>query len=120
MKALVVDDEKNIQELIKILLEEYGIESDVASTFKESLEYINKNYYDLALLDLRLPDGSGIELVDKLLEINPRLDIIFSSGYQKETCDTDTLIHKKRFDYISKPYPIITLLKAIRKTLDNK
>ncbi len=121
-KILVVEDEDVVRDFVKSVLVEHSYNVTCVKTAKEALKIFLKdyNYFDLALVNILLPDGSGIELVDKLLEINPRLDIIFSSGYQKETCDTDTLIHKKRFDYISKPYPIITLLKAIRKTLDNK
>ncbi|WP_456399903.1 sigma-54-dependent transcriptional regulator [Persephonella sp.] len=117
MKALVVDDEKNIQELIKILLEEYGIESDVASTFKESLEYINKNYYDLALLDLRLPDGSGIDILKEIKSINIRTEVVIITAFASSETAVEA-IKLGAYDYIAKPFNINDLRLIIRNVKD--
>ena len=61
--ALVVDDEVDLCRLMQITLTKMGIKSDVAYTLSQAKAYWQENDYDFCLTDLKLPDGSGLELV---------------------------------------------------------
>jgi len=62
MKALVVDDEKSLLDIFEIVLKDFGFEVDFSISFEDAKKLIEENYYDFAILDLRLPDGSGLDL----------------------------------------------------------
>ena len=113
MKALIVDDEINIQEILSMLLEEAGFEVDRASSYKEALELIENRYYDLALLDLRLPDGSGIDILKKLKEKNPKTEAVIITAF----ASSDTAVEAIKlgaYDYLTKPFELNELRLIIR------
>ena len=60
MRALIVDDEMNIRKVLRVILEENNLEVNEAASVSESVITIKDNYFDIAIVDLRLPDGSGI------------------------------------------------------------
>src|SRR2546423_1781420 len=64
-EVLLVEDEKNISELIRDVLSADGIEVQVAETVAEGARLLQKRAPDLLILDLKLPDGEGIELLDR-------------------------------------------------------
>jgi two-component system response regulator PilR (NtrC family) len=113
MRAIVVDDEKNISELLSILLSEYDIESDTASSYSEARSYIKENYYDLALLDLRLPDGSGIDILKQIKEKNPKTEVVIITAFASSETAVEA-IKLGAYDYISKPFNINDLRLIIR------
>jgi two-component system response regulator PilR (NtrC family) len=113
MKALVVDDELNIQEILTILLEDFGFQVDRASNRKEADDLIDENYYDLALLDLRLPDGSGIDILKKLKEKNPKTEVVIVTAFASSETAVEA-IKLGAYDYISKPFEINELRLLIR------
>jgi len=113
MKALVVDDEVNIQEILSILLEDFDFQVDKASSLKEADELVEKNYYDLALVDLRLPDGSGIDILKKLKEKNPKTEVVIITAF----ASSDTAVEAIKlgaYDYLSKPFELNELRLLIR------
>ena len=113
MKAIIVDDEINIQEILSILLEDFGFHVDRASNKNEAEKLISQNYYDLALLDLRLPDGSGIEILKKLKEKNPKTEAVIITAF----ASSDTAVEAIKlgaYDYISKPFELNELRLIIR------
>ncbi len=113
MRALIVDDESNIQEILSILLEDFGFQVDRASNKNEAEKLISQNYYDLALLDLRLPDGSGIEILKKLKEKNPKTEAVIITAF----ASSDTAVEAIKlgaYDYISKPFELNELRLLIR------
>lgn len=72
-RILVVDDEKDILETLKDILERKGYVTDTAETGKEAMEKSKKQVYNLALLDVMLPDIEGTELLTKLHGTTPRM-----------------------------------------------
>ncbi len=113
MKAIIVDDEINIQEILSILLKDFGFHVDRASNKNEAEKLISQNYYDLALLDLRLPDGSGIEILKKLKEKNPKTEAVIITAF----ASSDTAVEAIKlgaYDYISKPFELNELRLIIR------
>ncbi|WP_029520027.1 sigma-54 dependent transcriptional regulator [Persephonella sp. IF05-L8] len=113
MKALIVDDEINIQEILSMLLEEAGFQVDRASSYKEAIKLLEDKYYDLALLDLRLPDGSGIDVLRRLKEKNPKTEAVIITAF----ASSDTAVEAIKlgaYDYLSKPFELNELRLLIR------
>ncbi len=113
MRALIVDDETSIREILKIILSEFNFEVDEAGSFEEAKEKIEHNYYDLATFDLKLPDGSGIDLLKLLKEKNPKAEAIMMTAF----ASSDTAVEAIKigaFDYIAKPFDINELRLLLR------
>jgi DNA-binding NtrC family response regulator len=78
--ALIVDDDKAILRTFSIILKRKGYTTDTAETGKEALDKINYNNYDVALIDMRLPDIQGTDLVAKLPEKSLKMVKIILTG----------------------------------------
>ena len=120
MRALIVDDEKSIREILKIILSEFDFEIDEAGSFEEGKKKIEENYYDLATFDLKLPDGTGIDLLKLLKEKNPKAEAIMMTAF----ASSDTAVEAIKigaYDYISKPFDVNELrllLRNVKKKLE--
>jgi two-component system response regulator PilR (NtrC family) len=120
MKALVVDDEKSLVDIFRIVLEEFEFEVNFAFSFKEAEEKISKNYYDFAILDLKLPDGSGLDLLRLLKNKNEKTEVVIITAYSSSETAVEA-IKTGSYDYISKPFDISHLrriIKNIKQKLD--
>ncbi len=113
MKAIVVDDEKNIQDIIEILLEEFDFSVEKASDLSSAFNLIEQSYYDLAFVDLRLPDGSGIEVLKKLKEKNKKTEVVIITAFASSETAVEA-IKLGAYDYISKPFELNELRLLIR------
>ena len=72
-KALIIDDEPDIRELLEITLGRMKLDTRSARNLKEARELLAREHYDLCLTDMRLPDGSGLELVQYIQQQHPQL-----------------------------------------------
>jgi two-component system response regulator PilR (NtrC family) len=66
--VLIVDDEADIRELLVLTLSRMGVDADTASSFKEAQDALKARQYDLALTDMRLPDGDGLQVLRHIAE----------------------------------------------------
>jgi len=80
-RILVIDDDKSILRTFTRILQKNGYEVDVAETGKEALEISRKKGYDLALIDIRLPDMDGTDLLIKMQKIMPNAIKIMITGF---------------------------------------
>ncbi|MFB3888143.1 MAG: response regulator [Candidatus Bathyarchaeia archaeon] len=80
-QILVIDDDKSILRTFTRILQKNGYEIDVAETGKEGLEKAKKKAYDLALIDIRLPDMDGTDLLVKLQKIMKNAVKIMITGF---------------------------------------
>ena len=111
-RLMVIDDEKGIQEILVEVLSSKGYEVDVASSGSEGLEKISNEFYNVAIIDIRLQDMTGIEVMEKIDEISPDTEIIIMTAYA--SVDTAIKAIKGRaFDYIAKPFETEKLLDAL-------
>ena len=78
---LIVDDDKTILEGFKVLLETKKYKISTAENGREALEKVRNNFYNLALLDLKLPDMEGTDLISEFHQIKPEIKIIVVTGY---------------------------------------
>jgi two-component system response regulator PilR (NtrC family) len=116
MRILVVDDEAHLRELLEITLIKMGLEVDSAESLTAARAFLNKTSYALVLTDMRLPDGSGMELVQEVsvLYKNTPIAVITAFG----SADNAVVALKAgAFDYVSKPVALDQLRKLVRSAL---
>ncbi|MBN2334452.1 response regulator [Candidatus Bathyarchaeota archaeon] len=111
---LLVDDDDNILYFTRLILEEGGYRVETAATGREAIEKAEQNDIDLALLDYRLPDITGEELVYKLKSLHENLEVIFLTGYR--SLDEDVPLPESKM-VLTKPITDEALLDAIKNVL---
>ncbi|MDY7540583.1 sigma-54 dependent transcriptional regulator [Undibacterium sp. RTI2.1] len=115
-RILVVDDEAHLRELLEITLIKMGLDVDSAETLAVARNYLSKSSYALILTDMRLPDGSGMELVQDVNSHykNTPIAVITAFG----SADNAVVALKAgAFDYVSKPVALDQLRKLVRSAL---
>lgn len=115
-KILLVDDESSIRRTLKEILafEKYDIVE--AADGLEAIEQIDRQLFDVVLLDIKMPRMDGIEAFHRILEIAPSLPVIMISGH----ADIETaveMVKQGAFDFISKPPDLNKLLNTIKNAL---
>jgi len=115
-RILIVDDEKDILQSMKEILELEGYTVDTAETGGEAIEKSKNQFYNLALLDIRLPDMEGTELLTKLHGTMPRMMKIMVTGYPSVQNAVESL-NLGADAYIMKPVKPKELLKTVEEKL---
>ena len=116
IRILVVDDDESIRTVLKTILEDEGYVVDVAENGKEAIEKTNSIFYNLALIDVRLPDMDGTELLDAIKETTPKMIKIIITGYPTLKNAVEA-VNKNADGYIIKPLNIENFLKTLKKHL---
>lgn len=117
-KILLVDDDRNICDTLSLILESRGHDVDVAHTGKAALEKSKTKAYDLAVLDVRLPDIEGTKLLRTMHETRPRMVKIMLTGYYPETQNAIDAIKNGAEAYFTKPVNLVHLIEAIEDRLE--
>jgi DNA-binding NtrC family response regulator len=115
-RILVVDDDENIRKVLATILEEEGYTVDEAEDAKKAIEKTKRNVYNLALIDIRLPDMEGIELLTKMKETVPRMRKIIITGYPTLQNAIEA-VNRGADAYILKPFDMDKVLATIKKQL---
>ena len=103
MRILVVDDEKNIQRTMMLALESMGHESMAAPSGAMAIEELKAAPYDVVFLDLNLRQESGLDVLQDILRVSPRTEVIIFTAF----ASIDTAVEAMRrgaFDYLPKPF----------------
>jgi len=114
--VLIIDDELDLRELLKLTLAKMGIESTAVETIKEAVTALQEKTFDLCLTDMRLPDGNGLELVDYTQKNYPQLPIAVLTAYGNVDMAVDAL-KLGAFDFLSKPVELSRLRALINNAL---
>lgn len=117
-RALIIDDEPDIRELLEITLGRMQICTDSAATVASAKQLLAHNYYDLCLTDMHLPDGKGLELVELIQQQYPQLPVAVITAHGS----IDTAIESMKagaFDFISKPVDLQTLRKLVNTAIES-
>ena len=115
-KILVIDDDENIRNTMKTILEDEGYVVDLAATGREAIEKTQKTAYNLALLDIRLPDMEGVELLKLIKDPTPRTRKIMVTGYPSMQ-NAITALNKNADAYLIKPVNVEKLLTTVKEQL---
>ena len=117
-KALIIDDEPDIRELLEITLGRMKLDTRSARNLKEARECLAREHYDLCLTDMRLPDGCGLELVQFIQQQYPQLPVAMITAYGSLDAAVDAM-KAGAFDYLNKPIDLKVLRNLITASLKN-
>ena len=117
-KILIVDDEEDITFIFKIILEDANYKVDTFNDPIEALSNYKKNYYDLILLDLKLPSISGTELYNRILDMDSNTRICFlTSSEQISLFNKNENVVPKDITVIQKPIENRVFVQKIKDLL---
>lgn len=117
-RALIIDDEPDIRELLEITLGRMQIDTHSAANVGKAKQLLAENAYHLCLTDMRLPDGSGLEIVNFIQQHQPQLPVAVITAHGS----IDTAIESMKagaFDFISKPVDLPTLRRLVNTAIES-
>ena len=117
-RILIVDDEPGITESLRLVLSgTYEVDSSLDGF--SAIKKVSSEQYDLMLLDIKMPKMDGLEVLEKVKEINPEMMVLMISGHGTiETAVEST--RKGAFDFLEKPFDMSNLLLKINNALELK
>jgi two-component system response regulator GlrR len=116
-KLLIVDDDLSILRVLKMRLESEGYQVEAASDIEAAKDLAVRNEYELAILDLKLPGGSGIDLMKSVHEIDPGLPVIILTAYGTIESAIEAM-KEGAYIYLKKPFDYRELLFQIRNGIE--
>jgi two-component system, NtrC family, response regulator GlrR len=116
-KILVVDDDRNILEVIKMRLVSGGYQVTTTGNAKEALHLAEQSKFDLLVLDLKLDEGDGISLMEDIHQINPDIPVIILTAYGTIKSAVNAM-KKGAYGYLTKPFEGHELLLQIDNCLE--
>lgn len=119
MKVLIIEDEPSLQELLKKTLEKERYIVECASNYKSAIQKIEDYNYDCILLDVMLPDGNGLSLLESLKKMHKQDSVIIISA--KDSLEDKVAgLELGADDYLSKPFHLAELIARIRSVIRRK
>jgi DNA-binding NtrC family response regulator len=115
-RILIVDDDENIRKVLMAILEDKGYNIEAVGTAREAIKRTEKKFYNLALIDIRLPDMEGIDLLTKIRDATPRMRKIIITGYPTLQNAVDA-VNRGADAYIMKPFDVERVLSTINEQL---
>lgn len=118
-KILVVEDEKNMREILKILLEGEGYEVFTATNGVEGLGWINREIFDLIITDIKMPGLDGFQMLKKAQELSPESLVIMITAFGT----TESAIESMKlgaYDYLHKPFKIDEIRLVVKNALEKR
>lgn len=115
-RALIVDDEPDIRELLEITLGRMKLDTRSARNLREALDWLAREPFDLCLTDMRLPDGTGLDLVQYIQQRHPQVPVAMITAYGS----LDTAINALKagaFDFLTKPVDLGRLRELVATAL---
>nr|AWJ66321.1 two-component system response regulator [uncultured bacterium] len=119
MKILIIEDELDLLNLILRYLKKEGYVCEAVSTFKEGYKKINNFEYDCAIVDLNLPDGDGMNLVNMLRKENTQTGIVIISA-RNTVDDRISGLEIGADDYLTKPFNLSELNARVKAVMRRK
>ena len=116
---LVVDDDTELRKVLSSILSEEGYSVKTVENGKQAIEVSEKKRFDLALIDIKLPDMEGTELLQKLKIKQPHIVMIIVTGFPTLENAMEA-VNEGADGYILKPFEIQKLLQAVRKHLNKE
>jgi len=117
-RVLVVDDEESIRWVLSKALTRQGLQVDIADCGESARNFLSKNQYDLAMIDIKMPDISGLDLLDEILVSHPTLFIIMMTA-ESSMQNAVEAMKRGAYDYITKPFDLDALEEIILKAQKN-
>jgi len=119
VRILVIDDDENIRSVLTAILEDEGYIVESVGTAKKGIEKSEKSFFNLALIDVRLPDMEGIELLAKLRDTKPKMRKIIVTGFPTLQ-NAVAAVNKGADAYVMKPFDVEKILLTITEQLEKQ
>ncbi len=117
-KILVVDDDSNLLEIIKMRLESSNYDVITVLEEEDALKAVKEQDFDLSIIDLQLKERDGISVMEDVHKITPDIPVIILTAYGSIENAVEAM-NKGAFDYMTKPFDSGELLFQIKKALKN-
>src|SRR6476619_5505907 len=118
-RVLIIDDERPVLMTLDALLRRHGYHVDAAATASQGLKLLKSNSPSLVLLDLQLPDGNGLEMLDRIKTELPKAQVIILTAHDSLHNAIES-IKRGAYHFISKPYAPEELLSLVEKALEKQ
>jgi two-component system sensor histidine kinase/response regulator len=118
-RILVVDDELGIREGCRRVLAPLGFFVDVAANGQYGLQKVREGHFDLVLLDVMMPDVTGVDLLQPIHDRDPDIVCIIITGYATVELAVQA-VKRGAYDFISKPFSADTLIMAVNQGLERR
>jgi DNA-binding NtrC family response regulator len=119
ISVLIVDDEEVIRNMLSSILEGEGYSVEAVENGKKAIQICEKFPFDVALIDIELPDIKGIELLNRLKEIQPKMVMIIITGHPSIE-NAVKAVNEKADGYVLKPFNVVELLEMIKRLVAGK
>jgi len=119
LRILFADDEKSLQEFMRSELPRLGHEVTVCPDGKAALKALEKATFDAAILDLRMPGMTGIEVLEQLKQVSPDTEAIVMTGHASMETAIDA-VRLGAFDYITKPCKLSEIEAVLHKVIEKR
>lgn len=118
-KILIIEDDESTRKTLAFIFRKKGYDTETAGTGKEALKMAKQRFFNVALLDIMLPDKEGTELLAPLKEMHPFMDVIVMTGYASME-NTMRSLNGGASAYFTKPLKLNEMLAAIKKMLEKQ
>jgi DNA-binding NtrC family response regulator len=115
-RILIIDDDEDIRKVLKTILEDEGYSADTAANGKEAIRKSYRKFYNLALIDVKLPDMEGIKLLKRIKDTVPKMRKIILTGYPSIQNAIEA-VNQGADAYIVKPFDMDKVLATIKEQL---
>jgi NtrC-family two-component system response regulator AlgB len=119
LRVLVVDDEKNIRTTLALALEGAGCKVGLAATSESALAQASRDVFDLAFVDLKLADESGLDLIPRLLVARPGLDVVVITAYATIETAVEAM-RRGAWDYLAKPFTPLQVRRLVERAAESR
>jgi len=118
-RILIVDDDENIRKVLVAILEDEGYTVESVGTARKAIEATKRKFYNVALIDIRLPDMDGTDLLLRIRDTVPRIRKIIITGYPTLQNAIDA-VNRRADAYIMKPFDVEKVLRTIKEQLQKQ
>jgi ActR/RegA family two-component response regulator len=114
---LIIDDDVGMGETLSDIFTEKGFSTDIASTGEEGLEMAREKFYNVALIDIKLPDMDGTDVLARIKTINPQIIPLIITAFASLQSSIEA-INKGAYGYLIKPLDMDKVLETIQKAIE--
>ncbi len=118
-RILIIEDEKSLREVLRMLLEEEGYEITAASNGLEGIDYLRNDIFDLVVTDIKMPKADGFEVLRNARELSPATIVIMITAFGTTEATIEAM-KLGAYDYIHKPFKIDEIRLIIEKAFEKK
>ena len=118
-EILVVDDEPSMREFLAILLDKNGYTTRAAASGAEALALLKQHHFDLIISDIRMPDLSGLALLENIKDQDLSIPVVLITAYASPE-DAVLAMKNGAYDYVTKPFKVDDILSVIKTALGSR